>query len=131
MYGEWQNGSRSHLFTLPIEFGVMTQTIRLSSYGLVHPKSICDMMSISYRGLGNTNRGKVLWKLACLDLMWAVCWERNAKIFENKARSSKGLWDMIFFIASFWASCSTTFKGVPFNLIQLHWMLVGNSKEVS
>ena len=78
-------------FTLPIEFGVMTQTIQFSSYGLVHPRSICDMMSISYRGLGNTNDGKVLWKFACLALMWVACWERNAKIFENKARSLKGL----------------------------------------
>ena len=88
------------------------------------------MMSISYRRLGNTNRGKVLWKLACLALVWVVWWERNARIFENRVRSSKGLWDMIFFIASFWPSCSTTLKDVPFNLIQLDWMLVGNSKGV-
>ena len=49
------------------------------------------MMSISYRGLGNTSRGKVLWKLACLALMWVVWRERNARIFEDKARSSEGL----------------------------------------
>ena len=54
----------------------------------------------------------------------------NVRIFEDKARSSKGLWDMIFFITSFQASCSTTFKGVPLNLIQLDWMLVCNSKGV-
>ena len=58
-------------------------------------------MSISYRGLGNTNRGKVLWKLACLALMWVVLWEKNARNFEDKVRSSEGLWDMIFFLASF------------------------------
>ncbi|RVW36463.1 Plant intracellular Ras-group-related LRR protein 6 [Vitis vinifera] len=49
------------------------------------------MMSISYRGLGNTSRGKVLWKLACLALMWVVWRERNARIFEDKARSSEGM----------------------------------------
>ena len=105
----------------------MTQTIQLGSYGLVLSRSICNMMSISYRRLENTNR---LWKLACLALVWVVWWERNARIFENRVRSSKGLWDMIFFIASSQASCSTTFKGVPFNLIQLDWVLVGNSKGV-
>ena len=86
-------------------------------------------MSISYRGLGNTNRGKVLWKLACLALMWVVLWEKNARNFEDKVRSSEGLWDMIFFLASFQASCST-FKGAPLNLIQPDWMLVCNSKGV-
>ena len=98
-------------FTLPIKFGAMAQTIQLGSYGLVPPRSICNMMSISYKGLGNMSRGKVLWKLAFLALMWVVWWEKNVRIFEDKARSSKGLWDIIFFIASFCVSCSITFKG--------------------
>ena len=110
MCGQWRSG-RSHLFTLPIKFGPITQTIQLGSNGLVPPRRICDMMSISYKGLGNMSRGKVLWKLACLALMWVVWWEKNVRIFEDKARSSKGLWDIIFFVASFCVSCSTTFKG--------------------
>ncbi|KAL6329504.1 hypothetical protein AAG906_021512 [Vitis piasezkii] len=67
----------------------MAQTIQLGSYGLVPPRSICDMMSISYRGLGNNNRGKVLWKLACLALMWVV-WEMSGslRIRRDPQRSS-------------------------------------------
>ena len=43
-------------------------------FGLVHMDwvplmSICDIMIISYRGLGNTSRGKVLWQFACLALI--------------------------------------------------------------
>ena len=120
-----------HIFLhWPLSLGLWHRLFSLVHVDWVPPRSICDMMSISYRGLGNTSRGKVLWKLACLALMWVVSRERNARIFEDKARSSKGLWDMIFFLASFWESCSTTFKGVPLNLIQLDWMLVCNSKGV-
>ena len=37
------------------------------------------MMIISFRGLGNSIRGKSLWKIACLALLWII--ERNARIF--------------------------------------------------
>ena len=59
------------------------------------------MMIISYKGLGSTNRGKVLWQFACLALMSVVWWERNVRIFYDKARTSEGLWEIIHFLASF------------------------------
>ncbi|KAL6323283.1 hypothetical protein AAG906_029290 [Vitis piasezkii] len=45
----------------------MAQTIQVH-VDWVPPKSICDMMSISYRGLGNTSRGKVLEMLGSLRI---------------------------------------------------------------
>ena len=103
-------------------------------FDLVHidwvpPKSICDMMIISYKRLGNTRKGKVLWQFACLALMWVMWQDRNVMIFQDKARTSECLWDIIHFLASFWASCITTFKGVSHNLIQLDsWRLVCGPK---
>ena len=36
------------------------------------PKSICDMMTITYKRMGNSNKGLVLWQNACLALIWVV-----------------------------------------------------------
>ncbi|RVX13545.1 Transposon TX1 uncharacterized 149 kDa protein [Vitis vinifera] len=62
-------------------------------------------------------QGIVLWQAASIALIWVVWWERNARIFEDKARNSVVLWDSIVFLASLWAFCSKAFKGIPLNVI--------------
>ncbi|RVW60989.1 putative ribonuclease H protein [Vitis vinifera] len=57
-------------------------------------------------------RGNSMAKTS-IALIWVVWRERNAKIFEDKARNSGNLWDSIHFLASFWAFCSAGFKGTP------------------
>ena len=59
-----------------------------------------------------------------IALIRVVWWERNARIFEDKARNSEYLWDSIVFLASLWAFCSKAFKGIPLNVIQLDWIAV-------
>ena len=62
-----------HIFLhWPLSLGLWHRLFSLVHVDWVPPKSICDMMSISYRGLGNTSRGKVLWKLVFLALIWVV-----------------------------------------------------------
>ncbi|RVW43453.1 hypothetical protein CK203_070344 [Vitis vinifera] len=68
--------------------------------------------------------GIVLWQAASIALIRVVWWERNARIFEDKARNSEFLWDSIVFLASLWAFCSKAFKGTPLNVIQLDWIAV-------
>ena len=58
------------------------------------------MMTISYRGLERIIKGKILWQIACLTLMWIVWWERNTKDFEYKWRMTETLWDLIHFYSS-------------------------------
>ena len=117
-----------HIFLhCPLSLRLWHKLFNLVHMDWVPPRSICDMIIISCRGLRNSNRGKVLWQFACLALMWVVWRERNARIFEGKVRTLEGLWDTIHFLASFWASCTTTFKGAPLNLIQLNWLLVSSS----
>ena len=93
----------------------------------VPPRSISDMMSINYKGLGNSKGGMVLWQNACIALIWVVWWERNARIFEDKARNSDNLWDSIHFLAPLWAFCSAVFKRIPLNVLQLDWLAVYSS----
>ena len=75
------------------------------------------MMIIAFRGLGNSLRGKTLWRIACLTLLWIMWQERNVRIFEDKGRSKGMLWDLLFFYSSLWASCTAVFRGVPLSVL--------------
>ena len=88
------------------------------------------MITISYKGLGGTFRGKVLWQFTYLALIQVVWREKNTKIFWDKAKTSEGLWDIIHFLASFQAFCTITFKGILLDIIQLVWMSVHRSNGV-
>ena len=63
----------------------------------VRPKNISNMMFINYKGFGKSKRGLVLWQNASIALIWVVWRERNARIFEDKARNLENLWDSIHF----------------------------------
>ncbi|RVW79083.1 Copper-transporting ATPase PAA1, chloroplastic [Vitis vinifera] len=80
------------------------------------------MLVISFRGLGNSVRGKILWQIACLTLIWMVWQERNNRIFEDKGRTEEVVWDLIWFYSSLWASCTEAFRGVPLSILQINWI---------
>ncbi|RVW71545.1 hypothetical protein CK203_048002 [Vitis vinifera] len=68
---------------------------------------------LNYKGFGKSKRGVILWQNTSIALIWVVWRERNARIFEDKARNAGNLWDSIHFLASLWAFCSAGFKGTP------------------
>ena len=107
--------------------GLWHRLFQLAKMDWVPPISISDMISINYKGFGNSKRGMVLWQNVCITLIWVVWRERNARIFEDKARNSENLWDSIYFLASLWAFCSAVFKGIPLNVLQLDWLAVCSS----
>ncbi|RVX13347.1 Retrovirus-related Pol polyprotein from transposon RE2 [Vitis vinifera] len=72
-------------------------------------RSILDMMYIKFNGFGSSKRGIALWQAANIALIRIVWRERNARIFEDKARNSESLWDSIVFLTSLWAYCSKAF----------------------
>ncbi|RVW53692.1 putative ribonuclease H protein [Vitis vinifera] len=117
--------SADHLFLhCSLTIGLWHRLFQLAKLDWVSPRSIYDMMSIKFKGFGNSKRGIVLWQDASIALIRVVWWERNARIFEDKARNSEYLWDSIVFLASLWAFCSKAFKGIPLNVIQLDWIAV-------
>ena len=63
--------------------------------------SICDMMVISFKCFRNSIRGKTLWRIACLSLLWIVWRERNVRVFENTWKMSEMMWDALHFFVSF------------------------------
>ncbi|RVX05720.1 Transposon TX1 uncharacterized 149 kDa protein [Vitis vinifera] len=114
-----------HLFLhCSLTIGLWHRLFQLAKMDWVPPRSIYDMVSIKFKGFGNSKRGIVLWQAASIALIQVVWWERNTRIFEDKARNSEFLWDSIVFLASLWAFCSKAFKGIPLNVIQLDWIAV-------
>ncbi|RVW91655.1 Protein HLB1 [Vitis vinifera] len=114
--------SIDHLFLhCPVTIGLWNKLFKLAGLDWVPPRSFEDMLVIAFKGLGNSLRGKTLWQVACLTLVWIVWQERNNRIFEDKGRSEETLWDLILFYSSLWASCSAAFRGVPLNVLQLNW----------
>ncbi|RVW15386.1 putative ribonuclease H protein [Vitis vinifera] len=77
--------SIDHLFLhCPVTIGLWHKLFNLAGLAWVPPRSIVDMMVIAFKGLGNSLRGKTLWQIACLTLLWMVWQERNNRIFEDK-----------------------------------------------
>ena len=89
----------------------------------VQPGSICDMMVISFKRFGNSNRGRTLWRIVCVSLLWIV-WREGAKIFKDTWRMLELMWDSLQFYVSFWAYCTDIFKPYPLSAIQLNWLSI-------
>ena len=123
--------SVDHLFLhCPIMLGPWLKLFAIAHLDWVLPQSIGDMMVISFRGLGNSIRGKTLWHISCLTVLWIVWQEQNTRIFQDKYKTKVMLWDLIHFYFSSWASCIVAFRGIPLSVIQPSWSLVCNSKGV-
>ena len=110
-----------HLFLhCPVTIGFWHKLFNLAGLVWVPPRSFEDMLVITFKGLGNSLRGKTLWQIACLTLIWMLWQERNNRIFEDKGRTEEMLWDLIRFYSSLWASCTKAFRGVPLSVLQLN-----------
>ncbi|RVW50737.1 Transposon TX1 uncharacterized 149 kDa protein [Vitis vinifera] len=91
-----------HLFLhCSLTIGLWHRLFQSAKMDWVSPRSISDMLASNFNGFGFSKRGIVLWQNACIALMWVVWRERNARIFEDKARNSEYLWDSICFLTSF------------------------------
>ena len=109
-----QRESTDHLFLhCSLSMGLWHKLFQLAKMDWAPPRSILDMMSINYKGFDTSKRGIVLWQNACIALIWVVWREKNARIFEDKVRNSKNLWDSIHFLASLWAYCCVVLRAFP------------------
>ena len=82
------------------------------------------MFIIAFKDFTNSTRGKTLWRIVYLYLLWFVWQERNARIFENKERSEEEVWDICYFYSSLWTDCTKAFSRVPFSVLLLNWAAI-------
>ncbi|RVW27598.1 Protein NRT1/ PTR family 8.3 [Vitis vinifera] len=121
--------SADHIFLhCSLTIGLWHRLFQLAKMDWVPPRSILDMMYIKFNGFGSSKRGIALWQAANIAFIRIVWRERNARIFEDKARNSEALWDSIVYLASLWAYCSKALEGlnIVWRLlvhVELAWLL--------
>ena len=59
-----------------ITLGLWHKLLRAANLDWVPPRGIGDMLIITFRGLGKSIRGKTLWHIACLTVVWIVSREK-------------------------------------------------------
>ena len=74
-----------HLFLhCPLTMGLWYILFRLAKMDWVPLRSICDMMTIKYKGLASSKRGLVLWQTACISLIWVVWRKEMLRFFRTR-----------------------------------------------
>ena len=74
--------SADHFFLhCSLMMGLWHKLFQLAKTDWVPPRSISDMLSITFSGFGLSRRGIVLWQAVCIALIWVVWRERNTRIF--------------------------------------------------
>ena len=75
------------------------------------------MVSVQYMA----PRGREMWKLSFLAVIWTVWKERNAKCFEGIVSSVNLVSDKIMLSIAFWVSANPLFHGISLEQIMLNW----------
>ena len=115
------NESIDHLF-LHCEFSFRLWCKFLKDLGRawVIPKSTKELLCLG-QGFFLNKKGKVLWKVASIAIFWAICLERNNRIFEKKEENLESIWDRIrLWVAICLYNCKD-FKGIHFSLLVRDW----------
>ena len=66
-------------------------------------------------------RGKELWKLSFLAVLWTIWKERNSRCFEGASNSQRCLVERTKFLVALWVSTSPLFKDFSIDQIKHHW----------
>ena len=78
------------------------------------------MLIIFFKGFGGLPRGRNLWRVANLTLIWTTWQERSARIFKDRQRFRETSKNLFYFSSSLWASTNEGFL----SFILLDWNLV-------
>lgn len=68
----------------------------------------------NFKGFGNKQDNKTLWRCAVFGILWFVWLERNAHIFKSISLPLNLLWDSIVYMATIWCLAHGLFKGISF-----------------
>ncbi|RVW23992.1 hypothetical protein CK203_092068 [Vitis vinifera] len=85
-----------------------------------HEESVDHLFLHCSLTIGLWHRGIVLWQAVSIALIRVVWWERNARIFKDKARNSKFFGTLLFSLLLFGLSVPRRLRGLPlmcYNLI--------------
>ena len=74
--------STDHLFLhCPMALVPWHILLNIANLDWVPPKGIAGMLGISFKAFGSLPKGKILWQVVALSLIWFIWLERSARIF--------------------------------------------------
>ena len=84
------------------------------------PNSLTELFQAWKNPLGGS-RGKVMWRLSFLAMIWTIWKERNSRCFEGLASSESILVENSKFLVALWVSINPSFRGYSLQQIVYHW----------
>ena len=90
------------------------------------PHSLPELFQAWKAPIGDP-RGKVMWRLSFLVLIWMIWKERKSKRFEGIAVNESRLVEKSKFLVVFWVSILPSFRGYHLDQIVYHWQEVAFS----
>ncbi|RVX11532.1 Transposon TX1 uncharacterized 149 kDa protein [Vitis vinifera] len=106
--------SADHLFLhCSLTIGLWHRLFQLAKMDWVPPRSIYDMMSIKFKGFGNSKRGIVLWQAASIALIRVVWWERTQGFLRIKQGIQGSFGTLLFSLLPFELSVPRHLRGFP------------------
>ncbi|RVX05595.1 Transposon TX1 uncharacterized 149 kDa protein [Vitis vinifera] len=106
--------SADHLFLhCSLTIGLWHRLFQLAKMDWVPPRSIYDMMSIKFKGFGNSKRGIVLWQAASIALIRVVWWEETQGFSRIKQGIQSSFGTLLFSLLPFGLSVPRHLRGFP------------------
>ena len=90
------------------------------------PHSLPELFQAWKTPIGDP-RGKVMWRLSFLLVIWTIWKERNMRCFEGIACNESRLVEKLKFLGAFWVSILPYFRGYSLDQIASHWKEVAFS----
>ena len=90
------------------------------SYSWAFPRPIQDLIK-SWKSPISHPRGKEMWNVAFLAVIWTLWKERSARCFEGVEKRCEFLWEKIKFSVASWVSINPIFQDSSVDQIMRNW----------
>ena len=103
-------------------FAHSTWSVVLGWFGCswVLPNSLSDLFE-AWICLSMAPRGKEMWRLSFLGMVWIILKERNARCFKGIASCVNSITEKIKLSGALWVSINPNFQGILLDQVLLTW----------
>ena len=84
------------------------------------PNSLLELFQAWKAPIGDS-RGKVMWRLSFLAVIWTIWKERNLRCFKGIASSESNVVEKLKFFVALWVSINASFRGYSLQQTMYHW----------
>lgn len=108
------------LLNCRVGWKVWCSLIRGFGYSWIPPRSIVDFF-VGWQSFAGSKKGKMMWSLPFVAVIWALWKEKRRRCFEGKSSSSDVIAAKARISVAVWASILPNFWGVSIESISRNW----------